>query len=44
MAGSPLRAEDLLRAGLETCCCVVVARMHSGTVGQVGRSFIDHKM
>lgn len=35
MAGSPLRAEDLLHAGLESCSSVVIVRMHSGSVGKV---------
>lgn len=38
LSGSPLRAEDLMRAGLDTCSTVVIARMHSGTVGKVTKT------
>jgi len=35
VAGSPLRAEDLRKAGIETCGGIVLARTHVGPVGKV---------
>ncbi|CAJ1407266.1 unnamed protein product [Effrenium voratum] len=44
LAGSPLRTEDLYRAGIKTCSAVVVARMHSGVVGQKVMKIADARV
>jgi len=38
ISGSALRAEDLIKAGIETCSGVVIARTHPGAIGKVKKT------
>eukprot|EP00437_Effrenium_voratum_P014679 CAMPEP_0181455574 /NCGR_PEP_ID=MMETSP1110-20121109/30828_1 /TAXON_ID=174948 /ORGANISM="Symbiodinium sp., Strain CCMP421" /LENGTH=756 /DNA_ID=CAMNT_0023579963 /DNA_START=75 /DNA_END=2342 /DNA_ORIENTATION=+ len=44
ISGSALRAEDLIKAGIETCSAVVIARTHPGAIGKVKKTTADARV